>query len=116
MRSNLVKLTPELFDQDLRIDPLHKPLHRETFVAKLTVEGFSRSILPRFSRIDTRRIDICEFLMAERQLYRPKILGAPIDQRRFCPSERVRPVARRIQTRPILLWSQARVIERFATI
>jgi hypothetical protein len=31
-RSNLVELTPELFNQNLRIDPILKPLHRETFV------------------------------------------------------------------------------------
>jgi hypothetical protein len=38
MGSNLIELTPELFDQDLRIDPILKPLHRETFIAKLGVE------------------------------------------------------------------------------
>ena len=58
MRSNLVELTPELFDQDLRIDPILKPLHRETFIAKLTVERFVRSILPGLSGIDARGIDI----------------------------------------------------------
>jgi len=58
MRSHLVELAPELFDQDLRIDPILKPLHRETLIAKLAVEGFVRSILPRFSGIDARGIDI----------------------------------------------------------
>ena len=58
MGSNLIELRPELFDQDLRIDPILKPLHRETFIAKLAVEGFIRSILPRFPRIDARGIDI----------------------------------------------------------
>ena len=58
MGSNLIKLAPELFDQDLRIDPILKPLHRETFIAKLTIEGFIRPVLPRFSRIDACRVDI----------------------------------------------------------
>jgi hypothetical protein len=30
VRLNLIELTPQLFDQDLRIDPILKPLHRET--------------------------------------------------------------------------------------
>ena len=58
MGSNLVELTPELFDQDLRIDPILKPLHRETFIAKFSIEGFIRSILPRFSWINARRVDV----------------------------------------------------------
>ena len=40
MGSNLIELTPELFDQDLGIDSILKPLHRETFIAKFAVEGF----------------------------------------------------------------------------
>ena len=58
MWSNLIVLTPELFDQDLRIDPILKPLHRKTFIAKLAIERFIRSILPRFSGIDARDFDI----------------------------------------------------------
>jgi hypothetical protein len=50
--SNLIELTPELFDQDLGIDSILKPLHRETSIAKFAVEGFIGSVLPRFSRID----------------------------------------------------------------
>jgi predicted nuclease of predicted toxin-antitoxin system len=38
VRSNLVELSPELFDQDLRIDPILEPLHRHAFIAQLAVE------------------------------------------------------------------------------
>jgi len=58
MGSNFIELMPELFDQDLRIDPILKPLHRETFIAKLAVEGFIRAVLPRFSGIDASRVDL----------------------------------------------------------
>ena len=39
-------LAPELFDRDLRIDPISEPFHRETFVTELAVEGLVGSILP----------------------------------------------------------------------
>ena len=42
VRSHLVVLTPELFDQDLRIDAVLEPLHRQALVAELAIEG-SRS-------------------------------------------------------------------------
>jgi len=60
--SDLVVLTPELLDRDLRIDSVSEPLHRETFIAKFAVEGLVGAVLPRLSRIDVCRIDVglCE--------------------------------------------------------
>src|SRR5271156_1786504 len=56
MRSNLVVLTPELFDRDLRIDPVSEPLHRETFIAELPVERFVGAILPGLPRVYVRGV------------------------------------------------------------
>jgi hypothetical protein len=56
---NLVELPPELFDQDLRIDPVLEPLHAETLVAKLAVEALVRSVLPGLAWIDVGRVDLC---------------------------------------------------------
>jgi hypothetical protein len=36
--SNLIELTSELLDQDLRIDPIFEPLHGKAFIAELAVE------------------------------------------------------------------------------
>jgi hypothetical protein len=58
VRSNLVVLTPELLDRDLRIDPVSEPLYRETFVSELFVERFASTVLPRLSRINVRGIDV----------------------------------------------------------
>ena len=40
MRADLVELTPEVFDQDLRINPILEPLHIQALVSELAVEGF----------------------------------------------------------------------------
>ena len=58
MRSNLVVLTPELLDQNLRIDPILEPLHAQTLVAELAVERFVRAVLPRLARIDVGGVDV----------------------------------------------------------
>ena len=62
MRTHLVVLTPELLDQDLRINPVLEPLHTQTLVAELAVKRLVRAVLPGFSRIDKRRVDVlaCE--------------------------------------------------------
>ena len=57
MRSNLIELSPELFDQDLRIDPVLEPLHAETLIAEFAVEAFRDAILPGFAGLDQRRAD-----------------------------------------------------------
>ena len=58
MRSDLVVLTPEVFDHDLRIDPISEPLHVQAFVTELAVERFIHSIQPGFSRIDVRGVNV----------------------------------------------------------
>jgi len=58
MRSNLVVMLTPAFDDDLRIDSVSEPLHRETLVAELTVEGFIGSVLPRLAGLDEGSIDI----------------------------------------------------------
>jgi len=50
-------MTPELFDYDLRIDSISEPLHRQTLISELTVEGFVAAVLPGLSRIDTGGVD-----------------------------------------------------------
>ena len=42
MRTDLVVLTPELLDRDLRIDSVSEPLHRQALIAELAVEGLDR--------------------------------------------------------------------------
>ena len=49
VRSNLVVLTPELLDRDLRIDSVSEPLHAQALVAELAVEGLIVAVLPRLT-------------------------------------------------------------------
>jgi hypothetical protein len=58
MRSDLVVLTPELLDRDLRIDSILEPFHRKTFVPELSVERFVGEVLSRPARIDVRGVDL----------------------------------------------------------
>ena len=62
MGSDLVVLTPELLDQDLRIDSVFEPLHAQTLIAKLAVERLVHAVLPGFSGIDEGGVDVlaCE--------------------------------------------------------
>ena len=62
MRTHLVVLTPELLDQDLRIDSVLEPLHAETLIAELAVERLVGAVLPGFSGIDEGSVDVlaCE--------------------------------------------------------
>jgi hypothetical protein len=57
MRSDPVVLTPELLDDNLRIDSISEPLHAQALVAELAVELIG-SVLSRLSRIDMCRVDI----------------------------------------------------------
>ena len=45
MRTDLFELTSELFDQDLRIDPVLEPLHAQAFVPELPVETLIRAVM-----------------------------------------------------------------------
>lgn len=58
MRPDLVVLAPELLDKYLRIDAVLEPLHAETLVAELAVEGLVRSVLPGFAEVDQGRVDV----------------------------------------------------------
>ena len=62
MRTHLVVLTPELLDQDLRIDSVFEPLHAETLIAELAVERLVGAVLPGFAGIDEGSVDVlvCE--------------------------------------------------------
>ncbi len=57
MGPNLVVHPSPILDCDLRIDSVHKPLHPEALVSKLSVEALVRAVLPRLSRIDRRSVD-----------------------------------------------------------
>ena len=57
MRTDFVELAPEVFDQDLRINPVLEPLHRQTLIAELAVEGFIHTVLPGLARIDQLHAD-----------------------------------------------------------
>lgn len=59
MRSDLVVLTPEGFDQDLCIDPVLEPLQVQALVSELAIERFVRAILPWLAQIDVGSVDIC---------------------------------------------------------
>jgi hypothetical protein len=50
-------LTPS-FGDHLRMDSVFEPVHRETFITELAVERLIRSVLPRFTGFDERRIDV----------------------------------------------------------
>jgi len=56
--SHLVELTSEVFDQDLRIDSVLKPLHAQALVPELAVERLVHSVQPGFSGIDIRSVDV----------------------------------------------------------
>jgi hypothetical protein len=58
MRADLVVITPEQFNHDLRIDPIFKPMHVQTFVPELAVERFVHPVQPGFSRIDECGVDV----------------------------------------------------------
>ena len=62
VRADLVVLTPEQFDQDLRVGPVLKPMHVQTLVPELAVERFVHPVQPGFSRIDECGVDVtlCE--------------------------------------------------------
>ena len=62
MGSDLIVLTPEFLNQDLRINPVLEPLHTQTLIAELAVERLVRAVLPGFSRIDEGGVDVlaCE--------------------------------------------------------
>lgn len=62
MGSNLVVLTPPVFDDDLRIDSVSEPLHRQAFIAELAVERFVRAVLPRLAGFNVCGVDVglCE--------------------------------------------------------
>jgi hypothetical protein len=58
MRSDLVVLTPELLDRDLRIDSVSEPLHAQALIAEFAIERLIIPVLPWLSRIDMCRIDV----------------------------------------------------------
>ena len=58
MRPDLVVLTPELLDRDLRIDSVSEPLHAQALIAKLAVERLIVAVLPGLARIDMCRVDV----------------------------------------------------------
>jgi hypothetical protein len=56
--TDLVVLTPEVFDQDLRINPVFEPLHVQALVPELAVERFVHAVHPWLSRIDKGGVDV----------------------------------------------------------
>src|SRR6185437_13429726 len=58
VRTHVVEVTPELLDHYLRVDPILEPLHAQTLVAELAVEGLVRAVLPGLARIDVGGIDV----------------------------------------------------------
>jgi hypothetical protein len=58
MWSDLVVLTPELLDRDLRIDSVSEPLHRKAFIAEFAIERLVGAVLPGFSGIDMGNVDV----------------------------------------------------------
>jgi len=47
-----------ILNHDLRLGPIPEPFQAQTFIAKLSVEGFVRTVLPRFARINQRSADV----------------------------------------------------------
>ena len=58
MSSDLIVLTPELLDRDLRIDSVSELLHRKTFIAEFSVERLVSAVLPSLPRIDMGGVDV----------------------------------------------------------
>jgi len=54
----LIELTSVLFDKDLRINPVFEPLHVQTLIPELAVEGLVHSVQPRLSGIDVGCVDV----------------------------------------------------------
>src|SRR6185437_14383002 len=58
MWSDLVVVSaPALYD-DLRVDSVAKPLHRQALIAELPVEGLVGAVLPGLAWLDQRRFDL----------------------------------------------------------
>jgi hypothetical protein len=57
MGPHRVVAAPPLFDADLRIDAIPKPLQGQVLIPQLAVERFIGAILPRLPRIDERGLD-----------------------------------------------------------
>ena len=58
MRPDFVEVTSEILDDHFGIDPALKPLHAQALVTEFSVERFIQSVLPGFSRIDVRGVDL----------------------------------------------------------
>ena len=58
MQSKLVVMPAPRLNDDLRIDSVSEPIHRETLVSKLAVGVLGGSVLPRLSRFDECSIDV----------------------------------------------------------
>jgi hypothetical protein len=56
--ANFIELTPELFDQDLRINPVFEPLHAQALVPELAVEGFVHPVQPGLAGINERGVSV----------------------------------------------------------
>jgi hypothetical protein len=81
--------TPSVNDH-LRIDSVFEPLHRKTFIAELAVERLVRSILPRFTGFDERRVDVDfgqplqhRFRNELRSMIRPQYLRSTVNADQF---------------------------------
>src|SRR5579872_6906993 len=90
MRPNLVVVTSVLLDDDLGIDSVPEPLHAQALVAELAVERLVGSVLPRFSRINVRGIDVGLSQPLQhgtgdelRAVVRAQVLGASMDADQF---------------------------------
>jgi hypothetical protein len=58
MRSDLVELAPEVFDQDFGINAIFKPLHTEAVVPELAVKGFVHPIQPWLPGVNVGGVEV----------------------------------------------------------
>src|ERR1700761_2119464 len=58
MRSYFVEVASEVLDDHFGIDPALEPLHAQALVTEFSVERFIQPVLPGFSRVDVRSVNL----------------------------------------------------------
>ena len=79
MRAHLIVVFAPRLDHHLRLGPRAEPFERQALVAKFAIEALRRSILPRFTRIDERRLDA---LIEDPLQKRGETNSGPLSERR----------------------------------
>ena len=58
MRTDVIVVSPPIFDHDPGFDAIATPFHGQTFVSELAVEAFVGAVLPGLARINEYRFNL----------------------------------------------------------